>query len=349
MSVYVKRILVAIALIGVVVCCIIAYNIYTIIFSPNTNFTNEKAYVYIATGATFATVKAQLAPLLKKENSFEIVAKKKGYTTNIKAGKYAILKEMSNNDIVNALRSNNLPINVSFNHRETIEKVAGKIAGQIEADSTALLSAFKDSKFLQEHGFTEDNALAMYIPNTYQFFWNTSATAFRDRMLKEYHNFWSEKRRAQAKSLNLTENEVVTLAAIVQKETAKVDERPRIAGVYLNRLKKGILLQADPTVIYAIKKHTGNFDTIIRRVLYKDLTLDSPYNTYKYAGLPPGPITMPDISAIDAVLYAEKHDYYYFVVDITNYGYHKFAKTLAQHNRNSALYRRWLDQQRIFR
>ena len=349
MSVYVKRILVTIALIGVVVCCVVAYNIYTIIFSPNTNFTNEKAYVYIATDATFTTVKAQLAPLLKNKNSFEIVAKKKGYTTNIKAGKYAILKEMSNNDIVNALRNNNLPVNVSFNNRETIEKIAGKIAGQIEADSTALRYAFKDSKFLQEHGFTEDNALAMYIPNTYQFFWNTSATAFRDRMLKEYHNFWNEKRRAQAKSLNLTEDEVITLAAIVQKETAKVDERPRIAGVYLNRLKKGMLLQADPTVIYAIKKHTGNFDTIIRRVLYKDLTLDSPYNTYKYAGLPPGPITMPDISAIDAVLYAEKHDYYYFVVDITNQGYHKFAKTLAQHSRNSALYRRWLDQQRIVR
>ena len=256
---------------------------------------------------------------------------------------------MSNNDIINTLRSNNIPVNVSFNNQESIEKLAGNISRQIEADSTALIKAFKTPQFLDENNFNRENLLAMYIPNTYQFFWNTSATAFRDRMLKEYHKFWNEDRTAKTKSLNLTKTQVASLAAIVQKETAKTEERSRVAGVYLNRIKKGMPLQADPTVIYAIKKHTGNFDTIIKRVLYKDLELDSPYNTYKYAGLPPGPIFMPDISSLDAVLNAEKHDYYYFVVDVENFGYHKFARTLAQHNSNKVAYIRWLKQQKIFR
>ena len=168
-------------------------------------------------------------------------------------------------------------------------------------------------------------------------------------MLNEYNRFWNDERRTKAKALGLTPNEVVSLASIVHKETAKVDERSRVAGVYLNRIKKNIKLQADPTVIYALKKHTSNFDTVIKRVLYKDLELDSPYNTYKYAGIPPGPITMPDISAIEAVLTPEKHDYYYFVADVENFGYHKFAKNLAQHNRNKAQYIRWINNQNINR
>ncbi|MBC9797064.1 endolytic transglycosylase MltG, partial [Sinomicrobium weinanense] len=172
---------------------------------------------------------------------------------------------------------------------------------------------------------------------------------FRQRMLKEYHRFWNEERLARARSQNLDREQVITLASIVQKETARADERPRVAGVYLNRLRKNILLQADPTVIYAIKKHTGDFDTIIKRVLYKDLEIDSPYNTYKYAGLPPGPIAMPDISSIDAVLAPEKHDYYYFVANINQPGYHKFSKTLSQHNANKQEYVRWLNDQKIHR
>lgn len=168
-------------------------------------------------------------------------------------------------------------------------------------------------------------------------------------MLKEYNKFWDEGRLQKAKSINMSKEEVIILASIVQKETAKVDERPRVAGVYINRLKKNILLQADPTVIYAIKKHTGKYDTIIKRVLYKDLELDSPYNTYKYSGVPPGPITMPDITSVDAVLNAETHDYYYFVANIKNFGYHKFAKTLRQHNQNAREYQNWLNSQNINR
>jgi UPF0755 protein len=168
-------------------------------------------------------------------------------------------------------------------------------------------------------------------------------------MLREYERFWNTTRLEKAKKKGLSPEQVISLAAIVHKESAKVDERPRVAGVYLNRLKKGMLLQADPTVIYALKRELNDFDTIIKRVLYKDLAIDSPYNTYKYSGLPPGPITMPDISAIDAVLNAEDHDYYYFVANVENFGYHKFAKTLAQHNRNKAQYIRWINSQNINR
>ena len=189
----------------------------------------------------------------------------------------------------------------------------------------------------------------MYVPNSYEFFWNTNAEQFRARMLKEYKRFWNASRLAKAAQLEMNPLEVVSLAAVVHKETAKVDERPRVAGVYLNRLRNNMLLQADPTVIYALKLHAGDFNQVIKRVLYKDLELDSPYNTYKYAGVPPGPITMPDITAVDAVLNAEKHDFYYFVANVERFGYHKFAKSLAQHNRNKVQYVRWINQQNINR
>ncbi|NDV44025.1 endolytic transglycosylase MltG [Flagellimonas sediminis] len=344
-----KRVLWATAILGLLICGFIAYQIYSAIFSPNTQFNNEEAFVYIHSDASFADVKESLEPLLKDISSFEAVAKRKGYVANIKPGKYALKKGMNNNEIINTLRSANLPVRVSFNNQESLQDLAGRIAEQIEADSVSLLQAFNDPGFLNTSHFDEDSKLGMYLPNTYEFFWNTNAKSFRDRMFKEYERFWNEERRAKAKNLGLTPNQVIALAAVVQKETVKSDERPRVAGVYLNRVKKGMLLQADPTVIYAIKKETGNYDTIIKRVLYRDLEMDSPYNTYKYVGIPPGPITMPDISSIDAVLNPEKHDYLYFVADVSNFGYHMFAKTLEQHNRNKVQYTRWLNEQKVLR
>jgi len=346
---YIKKILLAVALLGVVVGGVIIYNIYTAIFSPNTNFNNEEAYVFIPTGASFNDVKILLEPLLKDMETFESVAERKGYVGNIKAGKYALAKGMNNNDIINSLRSRNLPVKVAFNNQETVAELAGRIGDQIEADSLSLLTSFENTDFMADGGFDEKTAICMYIPNSYEFFWNTSADEFRARMLKEYNRFWNEDRVAKAQDLGLSKTQVITLASIVQKETAKVDERPRVAGVYVNRLKQNIPLQADPTVIYALKSHLNNFDTIIKRVLYKDLEIDSPYNTYKYAGLPPGPICMSDISAIDAVLNAEKHDFLYFVVDVSNFGYHKFARTLSQHNVNKQEYIRWINGQKINR
>jgi len=346
---YLRKILLLIVVLGLIVGGVFAYKVYDAIFSPNTKFNNEEAFVFIPTDANINNVQDLLAPLLKNSASFVQVADRKGYSNNVKGGKYAIQRGMNNNDIVNALRSKNVPVKVAFNNQETMADLAGRISSQIEPDSMSLLTILEDKSFYTANGFTDATQIAMFIPNSYEFFWNTSAEKFRGRMLNEYNRFWNEERRAKAKALELTPNEVVSLASIVHKETAKVDERSRVAGVYLNRIKKNIKLQADPTVIYALKKHTGNFDTIIKRVLYKDLELDSPYNTYKYGGIPPGPITMPDISAIEAVLTPEKHDYYYFVANVENFGYHKFAKNLAQHNRNKAQYIRWINNQNINR
>ena len=346
---YIRRILLVIVFMGLIVGGFFAYKIYDAIFSPNTAFNNDEAYVYVPTNATYEDIKTTLAPLLEDLDSFKQVAERKGYLANIKGGKYALKNGMNNNEIVNSLRSNNIPIKVAFNNQETLADLAGRISAQLEPDSLTLLRALEDPDFLKTNGFDENTGLSMYIPNSYEFFWNTSGPEFRERMLKEYKRFWNAEREQKAKTLGLKPSEVISLAAIVHKETAKVDERPRVAGVYLNRLRKNMPLQADPTVIYALKQHTGNFDTIIKRVLYKDLEIDSPYNTYKYSGLPPGPITMPDITAIDAVLNPEKHEFYYFVANVENFGYHKFAKSLAQHNRNKAQYIRWINAKKINR
>ncbi|WP_224490786.1 endolytic transglycosylase MltG [Robertkochia flava] len=346
---YIKKILLIISLLGVIAGGVFVYKVYTAIFSPNTAFENEKAYVYIASDDRFSDVYEQLSPLLKNPESFADVASKKGYPANIKPGRFLVKKGMNNNEIVNSIRSRNIPMDISFNNQERLENLAGRIAEQIEADSLELLTAFTDREFLDQNGFNMETALGMYIPNTYEFFWNTGAEGFRDRMLKEYKRFWNEERLSRAEALNLDPSEIIALAAIVQKETAKVDERPRVAGVYLNRIRKKMPLQADPTVIYALKKEAGDFNMVIKRVLNKDLQTDSPYNTYRNPGIPPGPIAMPDISSIDAVLHAESHNYLYFVADTKNFGYHKFARTLAEHNRNAREYRQWIDSQGVNR
>ena len=349
MSSNLRKVVVATVLLGLVLMAGFAYFVYSSVFSKNTAFTNGEAHLYIATDANFNDVLEQIAPLVNNVDSFVAVAKKKGYTNNIKPGHYIIKEGMNNNDIINTIRSTNIPIEVKFNNQERLENLAGHLARQIEPDSLTLLNTFKEVTFLADAGFTEETALGMFIPNTYEVYWNTTATNFRDRMLKEYNTFWTKERNLRAQQIGLSRDQVMALAAIVQKETAKIDERPRVAGVYLNRLKTGMLLQADPTVIYAKKKTENNFTQTIKRVLYIDLEIDSPYNTYKYTGIPPGPIAMPDISSIDAVLNPEAHHYFYFVADVTNFGYHKFAKTLAQHNANKAEYVRWISKNGINR
>ncbi|GAA4278555.1 endolytic transglycosylase MltG [Aquimarina mytili] len=346
---YIKKIVLAIVLIGLVAGGIFAYYVYQAVFSPNTNFESETTEMYIPTEATYTELVELISPLVKDIYSFDRIARRKGYVDNIKAGRYILKKGLNNNDIINVLRSKNTPIKLSFNNQERLENLAGRIAAQIEADSTSLIQAFKDVTFLNEKGFTAESALSMYVPNKYEFFWNTSASQFRDRMFKEYNRFWNTNRMSKLEKIGLTQAEATTIASIVQKETAKVDERPRVAGVYMNRYKNGWKLDADPTVIYAIKNHRNDWDTVIKRVLYKDLELDSPYNTYKYKELPPGPISMPDISSIDAVLNYENHEYYFFVADVENMGYHKFAKTLNQHNRNKKQYVNWVNKQGIKR
>ncbi|HSP40813.1 MAG TPA: endolytic transglycosylase MltG [Gillisia sp.] len=346
---YIKRILLIIALIGLVVLGIFSYQIYNNIFESNTTFKSDQVTVYIPTGATYSVVLDSLRPHLKDMESFDAVARKKDYPARVKTGKYVIEKNSNNNTITNVLRTGNKPVQVVFNNQERLENLAGRISTQIEADSASILEAMRDSQFLSDNEFTLENALGMYIPNQYEFFWNTSGEGFRTRMKREYTNFWTTERLNKAQEIGLSPHEVTVVASIVQKETAKVDERKRVAGVYMNRLKNDWKLDADPTVIYALKLQLNDFDTIIKRVLYKDLTIDSPYNTYLYKELPPGPIAMPDISSIDAVLNYEDHDYFFFVADVENFGYHKFAETLAQHNINKQAYVRWINSQGVNR
>ncbi|KAA3621775.1 MAG: endolytic transglycosylase MltG [Flavobacterium sp.] len=344
-----KRVIWAVLILGLVAMAIFAWFVYSAVLAPNTAFENKEAHVYIPTHATFADVMEELRPLLKDDISFEAVANRKGYPAHIKPGHYVIKNGMNNNDIINTIRINNIPVQVKYNNQERLEDLAGTVARQIEADSVSLLKAMLDREFLSENGLNQDTALCIFLPNTYELYWNTTAIEFCDRMKTEYDRFWNDSRIKKAKAIGLSPEQVISLAAIVQKETAKVDERPRVAGLYINRIKKGMLLQADPTVIYAKKKAENDFDQVIKRVLYRDLELDSPYNTYKYTGVPPGPITMPDMSSINAVLNHEDHDYIFMVADVSNPGYHKFAKSLAQHNRNRAEYVRWINGQGVNR
>ena len=346
---YRKKILSLMVLLGLFFGAYFVYQFYKTFFWDNTKFEEKVAFVHIYEDDSFDDLLDKLSPLLISTNDFTAAAVKKGYNTRIKPGKFAIKKGSSNNDIVNSLRSKSLIVRVTFNNQERIQNLAGRVAQQIAPDSLTLLNAFLDPVFLKENGLNESNAMSIYLPNSYDFFWNTTAENFRNKMWSSFNKFWTPERIAKAKILGFKPKEVINLAAIVQKETVKTDERKRVAGVYVNRLKRRMKLQADPTVIYAIKHKMKNFDTVIKRVLYKDLKVKSPYNTYQNKGLPPGPITMPDISSIQAVLNPEKHNYIYFVADPSNPGYHLFAITGRQHNRNKKKYTDWLDKQRVYR
>lgn len=333
-----------IILIGIFIFGIFAY---LKVFTSNTTNTDIK-YVLIPSDANFETVKDSLSKYVKNMDNFIYAAEAKGYTSAITPGRFEIKPNMNNYSLVMSL-GRNVPVKVAFNNQETLEKFAERLASQTEPTAQDYIDAFTDENFLNEYDLTQDNVLVAFIPNTFEFYWNTSAIKVRDKLIREYKKFWTEERKAKATALNLTPAQVSILASIVQKESAKADERPRVAGAYLNRLKTGMPLQADPTVIYAIKKTSGDFDQVIKRVFHNDLKIQSPYNTYANLGLPPGPITMPDISSIDAVLNYEKHDYIYFCASVERFGYHDFTKDYTEHLKNAAKYSAWVEQQNYTR
>lgn len=341
-----KKLFLLIFILLIIVGGVLGFNFYNKIYKPNTT---QEGFLYIPTNSDFSEVENLVRPFLKRVKPFVWVANRKNYPNIIKPGKYHIEKGMNNNELVNLLRSGKqTTVKLSFNNQDTFEKLAGRISEQIEADSISLLNAFNNVDFITNAGFNKNNSISMYVPNSYEFYWNTSAEGFRKKMLNESIKFWTKDRVQKAANLKLSQTEVITLASIVQKETSNIAERPKVAGLYLNRLQDKWPLQADPTIIFALKQQLGN-DVVIKRVLTKDLQIDSPYNTYKNAGLPPGPIAMPDISSIDAVLNAEKHNYFYMCASITTMGQHEFAKTLSQHNRNALKYQRWLSKQGVNR
>lgn len=335
-----SKILKILAVVGLLVVLIV----YIKFFTSNTTFDETEVFVEIPTDSKYEDVQKIISPYVKNMSDFEIIAKLRSYPENVKAGRFLLKKGMSAFQLVGTMRRN-VPVKLAFNNQERLEDLCERLSTQIEPDTTKLLATFRDTAFLQKNGFTEENVFSMFLPNTYEVYWNISAEKFRDKMLEEYNRFWTKERIAKAAELNLTPVQVITLASIVHKETVKKSERPKVAGVYLNRLNQGMKLQADPTVIYALKLRDNNFDQIIKRVLYNDLFINSPYNTYQNEGLPPGPIAMPDVDAIDAVLNAEKHDYLYFCASVERFGYHEFAATMAQHDVNAKKYADWLNAQ----
>lgn len=318
------------------------YQLYRYIFDPNILTPGS---IKIPLNATYD----QVVDSLKKHNiiinykAFNWVAKRKKYAEFIKPGKYLLDKGLNTNEILNMLRSGNQqPVLVTFNNLRFFTELAGDISKYIEPDSVELLQKFMDPAVHEKYGFSQSNFHCMFIPNTYEFYWTTTADQFLERMAMEYKRFWNEKRREKANELGLTPEEVTTVASIVQEETNKSDEKPIVAGLYLNRIKRGMPLQADPTVKFAL----GNFH--IKRVLNSHLAIDSPYNTYKYAGLPPGPINFPEISSIEAVLNAVKTPYIYMCARQDFSGYHNFAKSLSAHLENARKYKAALDSMEIF-
>ena len=341
---YIKR-YTRFALIGI---GIIFFSLLTVFYFPNTKISNTSQSIFVPTGTSFTTLKEILKPYLRSTITFSLAAKAKRFDTP-RIGHFVLKPSMGNQQIINALRSGNTPIQVVFNNQQTIAHLSGRIAEQLELDSLSLIKEIENPNFMESINLNREELLSLFLPNSYEMYWNISAAEFCQRMKRENDLFWNESRESKRKRLKMSRAEVITLAAIVNEESRKVDERPRVAGVYLNRLRRGMKLQADPTVVYAMKRQANDFDLVVRRVLYKDLEIKSPYNTYKYRGLPPGPITMPDISSVDAVLNAESHSYLFFVVDPKNPRYHLFASTYDEHLANRKVYVRWLNENRIMR
>ena len=344
---YFKKILLAIIALGLVGLAVFAYYVNKVMFTENTAFDNKTAYVYISREDSYSKVIDQLTPLLKDIKTFDALAKQKKYDTHVKSGRFVIERGMNNNAIINSIRSNNIPLRISFNNQHDIEKLAVRLSEQLDFSAHIFLESVLDSSFLASNNFKRETILGMFIPNSYDVYWDTTPENFRQKMVKEYLKFWNASRLNKAKHIGLSPIEVISLASIVHEESKQILEQPTIAGVYLNRLKIQMPLQADPTLKFALY-HQENYEgKEIKRILNKHKLIESPYNTYKYTGLPPGPIAMPDISAIDAVLNPDKHRYIYFVANPSKLGYHTFAKTLSEHNRNARKYHNYLNSKHI--
>ncbi|MCX6245420.1 MAG: endolytic transglycosylase MltG [Bacteroidetes bacterium] len=331
-----KRLLQALFLLIIVGICIQGVHYYRIFFKPNMTTGNQPyTYIYIRTGMDYSAVRNLLndGHYMRDLKSFEQVAKKKKYDVKVKPGRYRITDGMNNNELVNLLRSGKQePVKLIVQNVRTPQELAGKVAGQIEADSVSILNLMRDPVYLRTFGAEPATVFTLFIPNTYEFLWNTSAEKFFQRMYRERQKFWNDERLTKMSREGLDIAGVITLASIIEKETSKESEKPVIAGVYMNRLQKSWQLQADPTLIFAWNDYT------IKRVLDKHKEINSPYNTYKHTGLPPGPICLPSVSSIEAVLNYEKHAYMYFCAKEDLSGYHNFSKTLAEHNRNAERY-----------
>ena len=342
-----KMVLITVAVFAIVGAGIVYY-FYDAIYGSKLNGLTEDLLLQIPSKTDLNGITALLEQkgLLKDKTGFLWVASLMKYKG--KSGQYRVPKNTkSHHALVAVLRREQVPVKLTFNNFRLKDQLAGHVSKYIEADSLSILSAMNSTDLLDKYGFTAENALTMYIPNSYLIHWDTDAEEFVARMYAEYKKFWNKERLELAKKQNLSQIEVYILASIVDAETTFDPEKPRVAGVYLNRLRtEGWKLEADPTVVFA----GGDFT--VRRVTNDLLAINSPYNTYMYPGLPPGPIRMASVSALEAVLKAEEHDYWFFCAKPPVEGQpaqHAFAKTGAQHGANARAYRQWLNSQKIYK
>jgi UPF0755 protein len=340
-----RKLLWRILLAGFITVLFAVIIIWRIFFSP-VKAGDDGIDIYIGRNAVYEDVKDTLRRkgVLVNETAFDLLAKRKRYMSSIKPGRYVITDNMSSNDIVNLLKSGTqTPVSITFNNTRTLADLSEKLGKQIASDSAAINNALIDENNYSSEGFTRETIIAAFIPDTYEVYWTITPAGLIERMIKEFRSFWNSERLEKAGKLGLTPVEVSILASIVDDEVLKEDEKPRIAGVYINRLRRNMPLQACPTIKFALNDFT------IRRVLNEHLKVDSPYNTYIHTGLPPGPVRSASKEGINAVLNAEDHNYLYFVARYDFSGYHHFSTNLRDHINYANKYHIELDRMNIYK
>jgi len=326
----------------IIAICVVAIGIYYVFFTGMSR-SGEETYLYIDSDDNVDSVYQKLSPITTKHSlwAFKQLARYKSYGDHIKTGRYQIGSHGALQTFRYVRNGIQAPVNVTINSVRTTERLAKDISKKLMMSRDELYKALNDSATCAEYGYTPKTIIAMFIPNTYDFYWNISVKTLLERMKRENEKFWTFERLEKAKNADLSPIEVVTLASIVDEETANVDEMPMIAGMYINRLRIDMPLQADPTVKFA----NGDFEA--RRIYNSMLRVDNPYNTYKYKGLPPGPIRLPSLQAVDAVLNFVHHDYLYMCAKEDFSGTHNFAKTYSEHQQNAAKYAKALNERGI--
>lgn len=330
--------------IGMLLFVSFSFYFYQILFSPNFQYHKEDRYLYIRKHATFREV---LDSLTKNEmigdvKSFAFLSKLVGYQDRVKPGRYLIKKDRNNIQVIRLLRNGSQsPVKLTFNNIRLKEDLAQKIGGKLCFSADTLYAYLNNPTIAARYGFDTTTFMSMFIPNTYEVYWDIEPLAFFDKMHKEYQKFWSADRLKKAKEIGFTPLQVSVIASIVEAETNQESEKRRIAGLYINRLLIDMPLQADPTVKFALR------DFSIKRIYQGHTKIDSPYNTYMYKGLPPGPIDLPSIESIDAVLNYERNKFLYFCASPTRIGFHDFTENYNDHVNNANRYRGYLDKEDV--
>lgn len=341
-----KKALVVLVLLALVAGGYFAWHAWKEIFGPGVEFKAGERVLLIPDGADLDQVldSLQAGGIINDEKTFRWVAGRKKYADRVRPGRYVVPAGMSMNNLLNKLRNGEQdPVRITFTNIRNIPQLAGQVSKYIQADSLAVLQAMLAPETARRLGFRRETIISLFLPNTYEVWWTVKPDELIDRFATEYKRFWTADRQAAARALGLSQSEVSTLASIVQAETGKASDAPMIASVYLNRLRIGMPLQADPTLKFALGLDSLN------RVLHTDMRVDSPYNTYVHAGLPPGPINLPEPRFIDAVLHPAQSDYLYFCAREDLSGYSNFTRTYEQHLVNARRYQQALNKRGIYR